>query len=309
MKNIIAAAGALIIVVGISYYFLSRDTSDSYVNTLPEVIPPTVTVPATTTATSTLETPAPIIKSGTSTIGTSVSGTEIVAYHFGTGDKELLLLGGIHGGYSWNTALLSFELIDWLTKNESIIPDNVRVTIIPVLNPDGLKVATGKTGRFVASDITTVEDTRIAGRFNARNVDLNRNFECEWQTSGTWQNRSVSGGSAPFSEPESQAVKNYVQTSEPTAVVTWYSAAGGVYASSCKNGTLPETLTITNLYAKAAGYTAHEEFNYYEITGDMVNWLAGQKIPAISVLLTTHTETELAKNKSGIEALLNHLAE
>ena len=41
----------------------------------------------------------------------------------------------------------------------------------------------------------------------------------------------------------------------------------------------------------------------------MVNWLAGQKIPAISVLLTTHTETELAKNKSGIEALLNHLAE
>ncbi len=308
MKNIIAAVGALIIVIGISYYFLSRSAENEYNNPLPEVIPP-VTPVATSTATTTAEVPSPLPLSGTTTIGTSVSGNEIVAYHFGTGETELMFLGGIHGGYSWNTALLGFELIDWLEANESSIPENLRVTVIPVLNPDGLEAVTGKVGKFGAADVSKVEAERIAGRFNKNKVDLNRNFECEWQTTGTWQNRSVSGGSAPFSEPESQAVKNYVQKNEPAAVITWYSAAGGVYASSCKNGTLPETLALTNLYAKAAGYSAHEEFNYYEITGDMVNWLAGQKIPAISVLLTNHTETEFSKNQAGIEAVFNYYAD
>jgi hypothetical protein len=149
----------------------------------------------------------------------------------------------------------------------------------------------------------------IPGRFNDNNVDLNRNFDCDWRASGTWQNRTVSGGSKAFSEPESQALRNYVNASTPTAVVVWYSAAGGVYSSNCYNGVLPETKTITNLYATASGYPPHETFDYYEITGDAVNWLAKMNIPAISVLLTTHEDMEWEKNKKGIEALLIHYAE
>ncbi len=41
----------------------------------------------------------------------------------------------------------------------------------------------------------------------------------------------------------------------------------------------------------------------------MVNWLAKEKVPAISVLLTTHDDTEWQKNKAGIEALLKHFAQ
>ncbi len=185
----------------------------------------------------------------------------------------------------------------------------MKVTIIPVLNPDGLEKVTGSPDRFEAADVSKVESVKIAGRFNANDVDLNRNFDCEWQPTGTWQNRKVSGGEAAFSEPESKAVRSYVTENKPAAVVTWYSAAGGVYASNCKNGTLPETLALTNLFAKAAGYTAHEKFDYYEITGDMVNWLAGQKIPAISVLLTDRVQTEFNKNRAGVEAVLNYYAE
>jgi hypothetical protein len=84
----------------------------------------------------------------------------------------------------------------------------------------------------------------------------------------------------------------------------WYSSAGGVFASNCHNGILPETLTLTNTFAKASGYPAYNDFNFYEITGDMVNWLAKEEIPAISVLLTNHTDTEWTKNKAGIEAVL-----
>jgi hypothetical protein len=99
-------------------------------------------------------------------------------------------------------------------------------------------------------------------------------------------------------------MRAYVTEHEPTAVVVWYSAVGGVFSSNCYNGVLPETATLTNLYAQASGYKAYKEFDFYEITGDMVNWLAKERIPAISVLLTTHTAVEWDKNRAGIEAIL-----
>jgi hypothetical protein len=119
----------------------------------------------------------------------------------------------------------------------------------------------------------------------------------------------VSGGTSAFSEPESQAIRAYVSAHSPKAVIVWYSAAGGVYASNCHNGVLPETQTLTDLYAKASGYPAHESYDYYEITGDMVNWLAKQGIPGISVLLTDHTSTEWDKNQAGVNAVLAHYAQ
>lgn len=242
-------------------------------------------------------------------LGQSVDGRDIVAYHYGTGEKELLFVGGVHGGYSWNTALVGYELMDYLEENPSAIPENIRVTVVPVLNPDGLEKFIGTAGVFTKEDaLASTIDSKTA-RFNAHVVDLNRNFDCDWESTGTWQNQDVDGGDAPFSEPESAAIRDYVAVHIPAAAVVWYSSAGGVFASSCHNGVSSETRAITNLYADAAGYKAYEEFDFYEITGDMVNWLAKENIPAISVLLTTHSDTEWSKNQKGIEALFAHYAE
>jgi hypothetical protein len=198
--------------------------------------------------------------------------------------------------------------MDYLKSNPDVIPSNVKVTVIPVMNPDGLFETIGKEGRFAAADVTKTQTETIPGRFNANNVDLNRNFDCDWQTRGTWQSRSVSGGTSAFSEPESLAVKNYVEANNPSAVVVWYSAVGGVFSSNCHNGILPETRELTKVYSAASGYKAYEEFNFYEITGDMVNWLAKKNIPAISVLLSDHKSTEWTKNRAGIMAVLEHFA-
>ncbi len=243
-------------------------------------------------------------------IGTSIEGSDIVAYHFGEGEEEILFVGGIHGGYSWNTALVANELVDYLNSNSNLVPDNLKVTVIPVLNPDGLEKVTGTTsGDFTGADVSASEALKLAGRFNANGVDLNRNFDCKWQPESTWQSKTVDAGTAPFSEPETKAVKDYINNNNIKAVVAWYSAAGGVYASSCENGILPETTKIMNLYAKASGYPAYKDFDFYEITGDMVNWLAKEKIPAISVLLTNHKDIEWSKNRNGIEAILEFYAE
>ncbi len=297
-KTIIAITIILALAfLGAGAYFFVKDRPDVKKQDTVVVTTPTDNEPAVTKDTS------------KTVIGKSVEKRDIVAYHFGLGTTtEILFIGGIHGGYEWNTSLVAYELMDYLKQNPAVVPTNLKVTVIPVLNPDGLYKTVGTTTRFVASDVKAPEAIQVAGRFNANNVDLNRNFDCDWQATGKWQNKSVSGGTQAFSEPESQAIKNYVEGNKPTAVVVWYSSAGGVFASSCHNGVSAETNTLTKKYADASTYPAYQSFNFYEITGDMVNWLAKNNIPAISVLLTNHTSTEWDKNKAGIEALFKYYA-
>lgn len=230
-------------------------------------------------------------RGNTTLIGASVSGSEIIAHHFGEGEKEILLVGGVHGGYSPSTAKLASELMAYYGTHESEIPSNLTLTIIPNLNPDGAT----KSG--------------AAGRFNANNVDLNRNFDCDWSATGVWQNREVSGGTAPFSEPEAAALRDYVNTYDPAAAVVWFGAEGKVYPSACEGTPSKASVTLAATFASAAGYPAEAEFDAYAITGDMVNWMAKQGIPAISVLLTTHEGSEFEKNLAGVQAILNAYAE
>jgi hypothetical protein len=241
-------------------------------------------------------------------LGTSAGGNDIVAYHYGTGTSELLFVGGIHGGYSWNTALVAFNLIDHLDENPDAVPDGVKVTVIPVLNPDGLDTVVGTPGKFSRSDAPASGEDTTPGRFNGNEVDLNRNFNCDWQADAMWQNTPVSGGDEAFSEPESAAIRDYIEQNTPAGVIVWYSAAGGVFASNCYNGVLEETTALTELYAEASDYKAYTDFDFYEVTGDMTNWLAGEEIPAISVLLTNHRDVEWDKNKAGIEAVIASFA-
>lgn len=313
--GVIAVIGLLII------YFLIQGLGNKVaIDQTPTTNPPSgQTVDQSTTQTqgssttqmqaSTTDTGSPMLKKQSEVIGKSVDGRDITAYHYGAGDTEVLFIGGIHGGYSWNTVALAYQLMDYLAQNPNAVPSNERVTIIPDMNPDGLYKIAGTDGRVTQANITVSEADTVPGRFNADNVDLNRNFDCDWQATGVWQKQTVSGGTAAFSEPESQAIRDYVQALHPKAVVVWYSAAGGVYASNCHNGVLPETSKLTSIYSLASGYPASESFDFYSVTGDMVNWLAKESIPAISVLLTNHTDTEWNKNLAGVQAVLQHYAQ
>lgn len=295
MKKTIIAV--VIIIVAVAAYFLLKSPTTQVV-----IETPKTETPATTT-------PEVVVDKTKTVIGQSAGGKDITAYHFGEGETEILFIGGIHGGYEWNTALVAYETMDYLKANPTMVPANVTVTVIPVMNPDGLEKVVGTSDRFVASDVSKDQAVVVSGRFNANDVDLNRNFDCDWKAVGKWQNKDVSGGTSAFSEPEAIAVKNYVETNTPSAVIVWYSAAGGVFASSCHNGVSTSTASLTKTFAQASGYKAYQDFNFYEITGDMVNWLAKKEIPAISVLLTNHTDTEWAKNLAGIKAVLASYAE
>lgn len=254
--------------------------------------------------------PAPVVKVPDTSprhtvIGSSVEGRTIDAYTYGTGATRLAFIGGMHGGYEWNSVLLAYDLMDYLTANPLSIPANLSVTVIPDANPDGVYKVIGVTGRFTIPDVPTGVNL-VSGRFNADAVDLNRNFDCKWQPKSTFLGKVTSAGSSAFSEPEARAIRDFVLADTPKAMVFLHSKSGAVYASQCEAGILPQTLEIMGVYARAAGYQAIKSFDAYPITGDAEGWLASIGIPAITVELTTHETVEWEQNLSGIKALLEY---
>ena len=244
------------------------------------------TPPAPTTPLPTPEPVAEVIAtSSQAIIGTSVEGRDITTHTFGTGETDLVFVGGVHGGYEANSVRLADAMIEHLHANADLIPDDITVHIIPVLNPDGY-----------ALPATASDQSR---RFNANGVDLNRNFDCKWAPESSWRGQTVSAGTAPFSEPEAAALRDYVLATNPSAAVFWHSVANNVYGSECENGILPGTLALMNVYADAGNYGKVPKFDAYPITGDVEGWLASIDIPAVTVELETRNSIEWERNLAG----------
>lgn len=290
-RNILIAVVCAIGAVALGFFFLNRSQEQAPT--------PEVQVQPDVAEVQQVET----TKESVIVFGHSVEGRPLEAYSFGNGSTHLLFIGGIHGGYEWNTVLLAYEFIDYLTEDTSRIPDDLTITIIPALNPDGLFAVTQKEGRFSVDDIPENVDESI-GRFNARGVDLNRNFDCKWQPESTWRGKTVSAGNEIFSEPESRALLDFVLDFGIDATVFWHSQSNAVYASECTEGILPGTRTLMETYAHAAGYKAIDTFDAYPVTGDAEGWLASIGIPAITVELATHETIEWEKNLAGFDAII-----
>ncbi len=282
---VLAAISVMLLLAG-GWYFYSHRVKQEPVVLAP--LPENSTVKAMTTT----------------IIGTSTEGRTIEAYTFGNGSKNLVFVGGIHGGYEWNSSLLAYMFIDYLIAHPETIPKSVTLHVIPVANPDGLAKVTGKTRRFSVADVSSDEAIQSSGRFNARGVDLNRNFDCDWKPKSSWRNKEVSGGSSAFSEPESIALKTFLLQVRPLVAVFWHSQSGGVYASQCGGMLLPETREAMNVYASASRYKAVETFDAYATTGAAEDWLASVGIPAITVELTTHSDVDWDVNLAGASALI-----
>ncbi len=266
---------------------------------------PTATVTATATATATALPTATAVTNGASTIiGYSAGGRAITAVQFGGGPDQVIFIGGIHGGYEWNSILLAYQTIDYFLENPTDIPPNITLTIIPAANPDGQYTVTGKEGVFTTADLAV--DT-TPGRFNANNVDLNRNWDCNWQPFGLWRNQEVSAGPFPFSEPENIALRDFIMSRNPVATVFFHSALNAIFTAGCPD-TLPTSREIADVYAAAANYPVYEQFTSYAVTGDAGDWLATQGIPSFTVELKNHSDLDWSQNLAGMLNLLTYFA-
>jgi protein MpaA len=252
--------------------------------TLAEMQSSTATPTAAATPTSTLL-PNPLV------IGNSVEGRPLEVYWFGSGADARLIVAGIHGGYEWNSAALADELITYLQVHPEFIPADKTLYILRNLNPDGEARAHGPDGRV-----------------NANGVDLNRNFPANWELnyrrSGCWQERPVTAGIAPASEPETQAVIAFVNAHpEISAAISYHSAALGIFPG----GLPPEdaSIRLAETLAAVSGYGYPPIDTGCIFTGEMVNWFAMQGMAAVDIELTNHRDTDFEINLKVLEAFLS----
>jgi hypothetical protein len=235
-------------------------------------------------------------------LGFSTRGRPIEAYQIGDGPVRLAFIGGIHGGYEWNTILLAYEALDLLASHPERVPASVTIYIVPSANPDGQAAVVGHAGRFSVDEVAS---NTVRGRFNGNGVDLNRNWDCNWAPKGLWREREVNAGTEPFSEVETQILRDFLSAPPMDAVVFWHSAVPGVFLGRC-DAILPQTRLLATAYADAAQYPVLDDFPAYMVTGDATDWLSSQGIAAFSVELRNHVDTDLCQNLAGVEAVLSH---
>ncbi len=259
-----------------------------------EAIPTETPSPApspteTTFPTLILPTATPYPDTPQFSIGQSWEGRDIWAWQFGGGPTNIVLVGAIHGGAEANTARLADLLVSHFRQKPDQILPGIHLFIVPTANPDGL--ARGRS---------------LTGRLNAHQVDLNRNWGCEWADTAYVRKTPVSPGLRPFSEVETLALRTFFLTVSPDAVLFYHSASGGIFMGQCGDSA-PGVDWLGPLLDNATGYPVRK-FTAYEVSGDASNWLAERGIPSAVVELFSDDRPELDRNLAGVMALQCHFA-
>jgi hypothetical protein len=239
-----------------------------------------------------VQSPTPFILAGGSrpaVIGYSVSGRPIEVYTFGNGPSQRMIIAGIHGGYESNTIELADELIKHINETPDIIPKDVTLYILRDLNPDG-----------------DARDHGVDGRVNDHGVDLNRNFPtnwaANWKRDGCWNSTPTTGGSGPGSEPETQAVINFLKTHKVEALISYHSAALGVFP-----GGSPWEANSTR-FAEALAQVTKYSFPPIDtgciFTGTLADYAVEKGATSVDMELATHIYTDLSRNLKALNVLL-----
>lgn len=151
-----------------------------------------------------------------SVIGSSYRGRDITSYviRVGAPQANKLLLTSVFHANEPLTLWVSLHAMGSIL--EALAAGSVDMTylfstrelhVIPFVNPDGYAEATPEGGFPYRKNrrATCASDPNLGG------VDLNRNFDLSWKHVGDRCSLEYAG-SAPFSEPETQALKNYAES-------------------------------------------------------------------------------------------------
>ena len=129
--------------------------------------------------------------------GVSVENRPIMYFVLGNGSDVTFIMSTIHGDEPAGTPLAK-HLVDYLNENSDLLIGR-KAVILPVANPDGLAAQE---------------------RFNANEVDLNRNFPADNRT------KDKELGPSPLSEPESHIINELIQQYKPGRIVSIHQPYG-----------------------------------------------------------------------------------
>jgi g-D-glutamyl-meso-diaminopimelate peptidase len=268
----------------------------------------------------------PFLQTGSA--GKSVQGRELYYLRLGMG-CNCVFYNGAHHGLEWITSLLLMmfaeNYLDACVSGRKIRDYDVRgmwsncsIYIIPMVNPDGVTIATEGPGfsGAIYRRLTDMNggntDFSKTWQANARGVDLNHNYPAKWEVSKSMENEyGIYGpgptrysGLYPLSEPESEALYRFTLLHGFNLVIAFHSQGEAIYWDyDCIS--LPESRRIGELLSKVSGYSLHNAegiasyggykdwfINHYRKPGFTIEVGHGRNPVALSQIGEIYRDTE-----------------
>ncbi|MFA6436263.1 MAG: M14 family zinc carboxypeptidase [Candidatus Gracilibacteria bacterium] len=232
------------------------------------------------------------------TIGNSVQGQPILCFQIGNGPRKFLYTAGIHGN-EIGTVKLMHHFINWAHKNHALL-SNFTLFIIPCINPDGYHLARRHPDYFKGG---------LMGRFNANQVDLNRNFDTpdfkqksEWSFGKDYAEKvDVYCGEYGGSEPEVKALTEFIKNKKIQTLFMFHNAGRDVMGNS-----LPQAQKLAKQYAEKTGFQFIKEGHWKKLqqTGTAAEWCDLNHVAYIEIEGYLRWGSDWKKQKEAIKASL-----
>lgn len=200
----------------------------------------------------------------------------------------VIFMGGHHAREHLSVELplyyIEYFLTEYAKGNARIVNlvNSRDIHVIPMVNPDGAEYD-------IASDYKLWRKSRSKNSDGTFGVDLNRNYGYNWGTGGS-SDKPMSDtyrGPRPFSEPETQAIKKYIEDHQNITILLSFHTFTQLilYPWGHKKESITTVLdkqvheVMANKMAEWNGYKPMQTSKLYISSGDTTDWAYGtQKI-------------------------------
>lgn len=219
-------------------------------------------------------------------IGTSLDGREIYEAVIGNenADRHMLITAGMHAREYMMPLLVMKQLeygLEFAADGSyagvplSQMLDQVAIHYVPMVNPDGITLSQFGIGAIrsqslretirqsfaddVANGFTAppFEQYQTFWKANARGVDLNLNFPCDWDLVDSREKPSFVNyrGRSVLSEPESMALVKLVNSRTWKASIGFHSMGNVIYWDHAKSSVSRWSKELADLVSESTGYS------------------------------------------------------
>lgn len=207
-------------------------------------------------------------------IGKTVEGRDIALIEFGNGSRRIFLSGATHAREYISTTYLMYMIDRYANAystdgafaeyNISEILNNVTFCIVPMVNPDGVNLV--QNGIYTVKNYDAVSKIAInnseslgyhSWKANINGVDLNRNYPNNWYVNRpvTAPASSLFKGYSPLSEPETEAIMDFLNSNMCWAYLSFHSQGEGIYGWNDRNaGYYPQLNSMVSRIINASGF-------------------------------------------------------
>lgn len=200
-----------------------------------------------------------------SSIGQTIEGRDIWALKITDNpdsaepDEEAIFLKGVTHAREWATHETMLYIAEYLTSRYATDPQVQRIVdrsvvwLVPIANPDGFWYTWNGPAQQNAR--MWRKNRRVNVGSSCLGVDINRNYSYNWafDNSGSNSNKCAETyrGASAASEPETQAIQNFVAAQKPVISVSYHSYSQlWLFAWGYTTGVTPESFTSMRAIAR-----------------------------------------------------------